>query len=300
MRGAPWKIWDIRSGKVGLLPYLRALLDCHIERAKEGRQVIKIVSESSDAQGRFVISGRPKIFFQLAGRNHVIHPGGDTIVEPGEILIIQAKTPHREERLFHRKRYAHIYTNLTEHRYAYNAYMRCGDVSKKQYNVASSYIDNHKNAFVLQMLNELCESASETQAVAQDLCRSLLQAILMQLSLILQQPHGDQSEHPLIYSCKQLIHEHLQDPNLTVARLAESLQINPDYLSRVFSKHGEQRLVAYLSACRINLAKEILRNLNVSIEEASALCGFTDRGYFTKVFSQKTGMTPSEYRVRGF
>ncbi len=298
MNQKQWKVWDVRSGKVGLLPYVKSLVDCHIERAREGRQVVKIIAEPSDASVGFVISHRPKLFFQLQGRNHVTHPSGETTVNPGEILIIQAKTPHLEKRLFHRKRYAHVYTNLTSQRYAYHAYVRCSDSTKKQYNIANSYIDNRKNAFALKMLDELCENSLRAHSLEQRLSQSLLQSILLQLSIVLRDPQGEQSGHPLIHTCKQLIHEHLQDPNLTVAWLAELMQINPDYLSRVFSKYGKQRLVTYICECRINLAKEILRNLNVTIEEASALCGFTDRGYFTKVFSRVAGMTPSQYRAR--
>lgn len=293
-----WKVWDVRSGKVALLPYVKSLVDCHIERSREGLQVLKIIAEPSDGSVDCVISRRPKLFFQLQGQNHVTHPSGETIVNPGEILIIQAGTPHRERRLFYRKRYAHVYTNLTSQRYAYHAYMRCTDSAKKQYNVANSYIDNRKNAFVLKMLDELCENSLCAHSLEHRLSQSLLQSILLQLSIVLRAPQGDQSGHPLIHTCKQLIHEHLQDPNLTVVCLAELMQINPDYLSRVFSKYGKQRLVTYISECRINLAKEILRDLNVSIEEASALCGFTDRGYFTKVFRRVAGMAPSQYRTR--
>lgn len=291
-----WKVWDIRSGKVGLLPYLKSALEQCIQASRDGKQVVKVISAPDDVVDHFVISDRPKLFLQLEGRNHVTHPNGETIVEPGEILIIQAKTPHREERLFHRKRYAHIYTNLTAQRYAYNAYARCGDPSQKQYNFASSYIDNNKNAFVLQMLNELCENASRAPSETQALCQSLLHAIMLQLVIILQHPKGHESGHPHIHHCKQLIHEHLQDPNLSVPLLAEYMNIHPDYLSRVFSQYGEQRLVPYISDCRINLAKEILRNLNVTIDEVSALCGFSERSYFTKVFRRHTGKTPTQYR----
>lgn len=296
MKLKQWKVWDVRSGRVGLLPYLQGLIENHIEMVREGRQVLKVIAEPAEVSAGLVISQRPKIFFQLEGRNLVTHPSGETIVNVGEILIIQAKTPHLEKRLYNRSRYAHIYTNLTNQRYVFHAYTRCANPSKKQYNIANSYIDHHKNAFVLQMLNELCENALRNSACFTALSQSLLQSILLQLMLILKQPHIGAGEHPIIHNCKQLIYEHLQDANLSVSLLAEHMQINPDYLSRVFSKYSEQRLVTYISECRVNLAKEILSNLNVSVEEASALSGFTDRGYFTKVFSRIAGMTPTQFR----
>ena len=303
MKKKQWKVWDIRSGKVALLPYLKCTLLHYFEMSRAEKQVIKVITGNSETQGMvkpYAVSQRPKLFLQLEGRNLVTHPTGQTIAEPGEILIIQAKVPHREERLFYRKRYAHIYTNLTSQRFAYNAYVRCNDQSKKQYNFASSYTDNPKNAFVLQMLNELCEKAASSTATksqtVKNLEQSLLQSILLQLVLILQHPQGHESGHPLIHTCKQLIHEHLQDPNLSVPLLANYMQLHPDYLSRVFSEHGEQRLIPYISESRTNLAKEILHNLDVSIDEVASLCGFTDRAYFAKVFKRKTGMTPSRYR----
>ena len=298
MKSTNWRIWDIRSGKVGTLPYFEELLGHCIDKTHRGEQVLKVISDSSATDEDFTISQRPKIFFQIEGRNRVTHPKGETIVEPGEILIVQSGSPHREERLFHRKRYAHVYTNLTIQRYAYYAYVRCGDPTQKQFNFANGYVDCNKNSFALQMLDELCEYATHNPQEDTELCEGLLQAILLQLLWIIRHPQGQEGEHPLIHSCKRLIHEHLQDPNLSVPRLAEFLQVHPDYLSRLFSEYSEQRLVPYISECRINLAQEILRDLNVNIGEVSTLCGFSERGYFGKVFRRKTGMTPSQYRQR--
>lgn len=289
-------VWDVRSGKVGLHQFMEALLARHIEKLRQGEQIVKVINQPMETPPEFVNTHRPKIFFQLAGRNHVTYPGGETIVEPGEMLIIQARTPHRERRIFQRKRYAHIFSNLSAQRYGYNAFVLCSDPAKRQHHIASAYTDNVKNAFVLQMLNELCENAASDEPTARTLVQTLAQGILLQLAMVIQNPHWEGREHPLIARCKGLIHDQLQNTQLTVSQLADSLQVHPDYLSRVFSEQEQQRLVAYIVECRIKLAQEILRSLSVRIEEVAALSGFAERGYFAKVFKRSTGMTPSEYR----
>ena len=46
---------------------------------------------------------------------------------------------------------------------------------------------------------------------------------------------------------------------------------------------------------RVNQAKRMLRS-GYTISETSTACGFEDYFYFLKVFKNKTGMTPSEYK----
>ena len=54
----------------------------------------------------------------------------------------------------------------------------------------------------------------------------------------------------------------------------------------------------YLQLRRVEMAKEILADPNLSVEEAAERCGFCDVAFFRTVFSRETGLTPSGYRKR--
>jgi transcriptional regulator GlxA family with amidase domain len=54
----------------------------------------------------------------------------------------------------------------------------------------------------------------------------------------------------------------------------------------------------YLQLKRLEKAKELLADAELSIEEAAERCGFSDVAFFRTVFSRETGLTPSRYRKR--
>ena len=53
---------------------------------------------------------------------------------------------------------------------------------------------------------------------------------------------------------------------------------------------------AKLNEIRLNAAKKLLDESDMTINEIALLSGFADQSYFSKVFSAKHGITPSEYR----
>ena len=53
---------------------------------------------------------------------------------------------------------------------------------------------------------------------------------------------------------------------------------------------------AYVLSKKIDLAKKLLRDTNLSIKEISEKLCFADEYYFSNVFKKKTGLTPSAYR----
>lgn len=55
-------------------------------------------------------------------------------------------------------------------------------------------------------------------------------------------------------------------------------------------------LAQYLNRMRIDTAKRLLENRNISIKEAAYSSGFRDEKYFMKMFKQQEGMTPLAYR----
>ena len=55
----------------------------------------------------------------------------------------------------------------------------------------------------------------------------------------------------------------------------------------------------YLLQRRLDRAKTMLRQPEMSLAEISASTEFADQSHFTKVFCRFTGVTPSEYRSQG-
>lgn len=55
-------------------------------------------------------------------------------------------------------------------------------------------------------------------------------------------------------------------------------------------------IVEYLTEVRLSHARRMLAETSRSIRDIAFLCGFSDQGYFTRVFSEETGVSPSAFR----
>jgi AraC-like DNA-binding protein len=54
----------------------------------------------------------------------------------------------------------------------------------------------------------------------------------------------------------------------------------------------------YIREFRILFAKQMLKNTDSSITDIYIQCGFESPSYFSKIFKQSVGMTPTEYRKK--
>ncbi|HET9744527.1 MAG TPA: chromate resistance protein ChrB domain-containing protein [Chitinophagaceae bacterium] len=95
---------------------------------------------------------------------------------------------------------------------------------------------------------------------------------------------------------KQIIQDQV-DSHLNLTELSRSLDINPSYLSREFSKHfGNLSFGEYIRKLRIEKAMELMRDQKYSLTEIAYLTGFSDQSHFTRIFKKHTGQKPTAYR----
>lgn len=94
-------------------------------------------------------------------------------------------------------------------------------------------------------------------------------------------------------------HQPYTEADLTLAQLANALEMPPRRLSEVINKHFRQNFMDFINSHRINHAKELLKNPRdpkETIMEVMYDSGFNSKSSFNTIFKQKTGKTPSEYK----
>lgn len=82
----------------------------------------------------------------------------------------------------------------------------------------------------------------------------------------------------------------------TVKYLADKVHLSPSYLSDLLKKETGMNAQDHIHYCLINEAKNKLLSSNKSVSEIAYSLGFDYPQYFSKLFKQKTGTTPLEYR----
>lgn len=82
----------------------------------------------------------------------------------------------------------------------------------------------------------------------------------------------------------------------TVKYLAEQVHLSPNYLSDLLKKETGKTAQDHIHYQLIEEAKTVLLQSGASVSEVAYELGFEYTQYFSKLFKQKTGMTPSAYR----
>ena len=82
----------------------------------------------------------------------------------------------------------------------------------------------------------------------------------------------------------------------TVKYLADNVHLSPNYLSDLLKKETGMNAQDHIHFFLIEEAKNILLNSSNSVSEIAYSLGFEYPQYFSKLFKQKTGKTPNEYR----
>lgn len=103
--------------------------------------------------------------------------------------------------------------------------------------------------------------------------------------------------NPTLQAAARYIQEHL-DGSLSLTEVAQVVAVSPAYLSQIFSQ-AVGGFVEYINQRRIELACEYMRDPTLRVYEIALRVGFRDEKYFSKVFKQVMGMSPSEYRKTG-
>lgn len=90
------------------------------------------------------------------------------------------------------------------------------------------------------------------------------------------------------------------DPDLNVSRVAAIFHMNQTYLSKRMKQELGASFLEYLTELRISKAKEILDNSmhNIKIGDLAVKVGYTNQYYFSRLFKNRVGISPLEYKNR--
>lgn len=101
--------------------------------------------------------------------------------------------------------------------------------------------------------------------------------------------------HPVVRGGIAYIITHLSE-QITLADISKRFGVSETYFSHLFRQSVGVPFKQYQLARRIEYAKSMLAEKGLSILEIGSECGFATPSQFNRVFKEKTGMTPSQFR----
>lgn len=104
-------------------------------------------------------------------------------------------------------------------------------------------------------------------------------------------------KYETIHVLKAYINEHF-DQDLSLDTLGEVAHLHPTYLSRIFKEVTDVNLSEYITDVRMQKASELLEGTNLKVNEVMKHVGYQKSQHFSKLFKEKFGVTPKEYRIK--
>lgn len=132
-------------------------------------------------------------------------------------------------------------------------------------------------------------STQDVAALHDILAKSLLSLIDQQNGV------GDLQANQIVARAIQYVKQHFQE-DITLVNVAEELNVSLFYLSKLFRKHTDTNFTEYLTQLRVDHAKKLLAEGEMSIKEVAYAAGFNSQSYFSKIFKKYAGVAPSEYK----
>ncbi|MFY9424306.1 MAG: helix-turn-helix transcriptional regulator, partial [Bacillota bacterium] len=78
--------------------------------------------------------------------------------------------------------------------------------------------------------------------------------------------------------------------------VAEAVHVSPFYLSHLFRDELGTTFVSYLTEVRLDKAKKLLKDTQLTIAEIAEKVGYSDASYFSRVFKKHVKVTPGRFR----
>lgn len=126
-----------------------------------------------------------------------------------------------------------------------------------------------------------------------DEINQFLETILLKIIVELKQKNENIPSK--LKKAREYIRAHYHE-NISLKSIAEYLNVSEAYISRLFTKEMGESFINYLTHLRIEKAKELLKNSNLSINEISERIGYYNQEHFSRIFKKHEGCSPNKYR----
>jgi YesN/AraC family two-component response regulator len=111
-------------------------------------------------------------------------------------------------------------------------------------------------------------------------------------------PEDIRIEDAFLRKLREIVEVHI-DQKIEISWLAKQVNLGRSQLSRKTKALTGKTPTEFLRGLRINHSKHLLRQTDKNISEVAYAVGYDDPAYFSRVFREEVGLSPSEWRDKG-
>ncbi|HUC91522.1 MAG TPA: response regulator [Paenibacillus sp.] len=153
-------------------------------------------------------------------------------------------------------------------------------------------LDSTESGIFLSDLDDLFEAVKAESNLNR--VKSLVKQSFFQVHGKLLEYREDHVDDPIV-KAKAWIKDNL-NRKLSIKSISDQVYMNPTYFCEVFKKQTGKTVLDYITDVRLEKARQLLLETDMKIGKISELLGYQDTKYFSRLFKQKWGRLPSEYK----
>jgi len=165
------------------------------------------------------------------------------------------------------------------------------------FDAQSPIIPTGQNVPLLQLFLQILELAKEENIGYQQIISGLVMQLLGQIYAIQKSSGLDSETDKLIKKAKFVMLSQLDTP-VDGKQLSGQLNVGYSWFRKTFKQYTGLPPAQYHMQLRLQKAQELLTTSSLTVKEIAYQLGFNSRFYFTRLFTKKTGVTPTTFRAK--
>lgn len=187
-------------------------------------------------------------------------------------------------------------TGWDEYYVAFNGSSAASLVAEHGFSAAKPVLDTGVDDAILSPFLRIAEEIEAESIGYQHLLSAWAVQIMAQVHVAIRRKslRGQHITH-MMERAKILLEERIKEP-VTASTLANELHVSYSWFRSIFKRYTGMAPAKYHLQLRLNSARERLKNSSLPVGEIALQLGFESAPYFSRIFKQKTGLTPKSFR----
>lgn len=236
----------------------------------------------------------PELFLQLSGSSRFDTPIGDVHVEGGNCLVMPPLFAHHEYLGRSQAKFCNFVFTIIDCRFAYHMALPSPVIGTRPHVAQPDLIDPADHHLGLAALVGLAKSGAPGQEDAR--AGWLLAFCAWAATAIAAAPPPGFSGSERVRRTHELVRARLGSAELSVGQLGTWIGCHPDHLARLFRQETGETIVGHIRRQRLERARDLLLDHDVSIADIGRLVGFPDPTYFSRIYRHMYGIPPGTMR----
>ena len=254
---------------------------------------------TEESQGRMHAHNFPEISIVLEGQAHYIIENEIVTATAGTVMLFNPGKQHQDNQLAH----------TTSHQMHIGIKNISLEGYKRDHFPFNSPIINlgEKQHDFFNLCWKIIEEKNTRSIGYEALIKTLVMEIIVlilrsdQNALLddttLNEKESDKEKQSIVNNIIYYLETHHTE-DISLDRLSDLMYISSTYISKVFKEETGDSPINYLIKIRLNRAKLLLQNQNITVKEVAESVGYQDAYHFSKLFKKHYGISPSEVQKK--